>query len=503
MRSTALERERCCNVRHVSNAQVAPCPLAFPSLMSSSVWDLFGDDDAAALPRDAGPPGCASDALATSHPFFADAHAAAEAAAQGGEPYLRAALDDVERDAPDIVRRCVAALVACGEADGAALLSAGDAERFCTAALAALARGGWSSAPDWEEAHALRRVQLAAAALQGGDACTAQRHVDEAALASCRSRAEAYEGGPPALCAALAALTHAAAAAAPPPALPAALPPWALRVPSALPPGMPLCRPGATPAQAVPCVDYASLSVPAFVNGYLAPGRPVLLRGLSADWPATARWSDLGALRAGPEGARTLPVELPGRVVKHMPLRSLIDDHLAPAVARCWDGPGCTAAATTAYVSQHGALEQLPALAASVRVPRLACGALRAANLWLGTDGTVTALHTDDMQNVLAQVFGFKLVRLYLPPPGGAELLAHALRATPHPRAAPGAPLNLFCQADAEAEAGALRAAYPGLADMPPPMEALLGPGDALFIPRGAWHYVRALTPSCSVNFWW
>lgn len=32
--------------------------------------------------------------------------------------------------------------------------------------------------------------------------------------------------------------------------------------------------------------------------------------------------------------------------------------------------------------------------------------------------------------------------------------------------------------------------------------ETILGPGDTLFIPRGCWHYVRSLTASVSVNFW-
>ena len=34
--------------------------------------------------------------------------------------------------------------------------------------------------------------------------------------------------------------------------------------------------------------------------------------------------------------------------------------------------------------------------------------------------------------------------------------------------------------------------------------EVLLRPGDALYIPSGMWHYVRALTghPSLSTNFW-
>lgn len=33
--------------------------------------------------------------------------------------------------------------------------------------------------------------------------------------------------------------------------------------------------------------------------------------------------------------------------------------------------------------------------------------------------------------------------------------------------------------------------------------QGVLGPGDGLYIPRHAWHYVRSLTPSFSVSFWW
>ena len=36
-----------------------------------------------------------------------------------------------------------------------------------------------------------------------------------------------------------------------------------------------------------------------------------------------------------------------------------------------------------------------------------------------------------------------------------------------------------------------------------PYLEAVLKPGDALFIPIFHWHYVRSLTPSFSVSFWW
>jgi hypothetical protein len=33
-------------------------------------------------------------------------------------------------------------------------------------------------------------------------------------------------------------------------------------------------------------------------------------------------------------------------------------------------------------------------------------------------------------------------------------------------------------------------------------VEGILAPGDMLFIPKSHWHYVRSLTTSCSINFW-
>ena len=33
--------------------------------------------------------------------------------------------------------------------------------------------------------------------------------------------------------------------------------------------------------------------------------------------------------------------------------------------------------------------------------------------------------------------------------------------------------------------------------------ETILRPGDAVYIPAGCWHYVRALTRSVSLNFIW
>ena len=74
---------------------------------------------------------------------------------------------------------------------------------------------------------------------------------------------------------------------------------------------------------------------------------------------------------------------------------------------------------SVAYVSQHSLLHQLPGLQDHFAVPDLCLGRLRAANAWLGTANTTTHLHTDDAENLLCQVAGHKLVRLF-PPSCGA-----------------------------------------------------------------------------------
>ena len=54
-----------------------------------------------------------------------------------------------------------------------------------------------------------------------------------------------------------------------------------------------------------------------------------------------------------------------------------------------------------------------------------------------------------------------------------------------------------------EAPAGATcNARYPRFADAEY-LETILAPGEALYIPHGAWHYVRSLSTSVSVNLWW
>lgn len=129
-------------------------------------------------------------------------------------------------------------------------------------------------------------------------------------------------------------------------------------------------------------------------------------------------------------------------------------------------------------------------------------------NAWLGPSGTKSPLHTDPYHNVLCQVVGYKYVRLYAPEERD-KLYPAGLDDN-------GVPMNNTSQVDIQhfrpgvaeptPEQDKTRKfwqkKYP-LFEFAPYQEAILRPGDCLYIPLGWWHYFEAFTPSFSVSFWW
>ena len=101
-----------------------------------------------------------------------------------------------------------------------------------------------------------------------------------------------------------------------------------------------------------------------------------------------------------------------------------------------------------------------------------ACGAL-----WFGPPGTVTSLHHDTSNILFCQVVGRKRFRLF--PPDEPTLLAGAR--------------GVYSHIDPERPGEALSNAWGH--------DEVLAPGEALFLPVGWWHHVRALDLSISVAF--
>ena len=132
-------------------------------------------------------------------------------------------------------------------------------------------------------------------------------------------------------------------------------------------------------------------------------------------------------------------------------------------------------------------------LGAELRVleRREARGEGAATRAWLGPKGTVSPTHRDPTHNLLVQAVGSKYVRLYAPSQERAMYLFADPKRANAARADPRAALE---------EAHARR--FPEFSRAPF-SDAVLEPGDALYIPPGWFHYVQSVTSSFSVSFWW
>jgi len=146
-----------------------------------------------------------------------------------------------------------------------------------------------------------------------------------------------------------------------------------------------------------------------------------------------------------------------------------------------------------AYLAQHLLFEQIPDLLDDIDASPSLCGKDGPShiNAWIGTGGTRTPLHYDSYDNLFVQVIGSKYVRLY-PPKETQNLYVMKQESSTYGKQ------GNFSSVDCEAENFSL---HPK-AKHSKYTEAVLFPGDALFIPCRQWHYLRSCSSSASVNFW-
>ncbi len=140
------------------------------------------------------------------------------------------------------------------------------------------------------------------------------------------------------------------------------------------------------------------------------------------------------------------------------------------------------------YLAQHPIFDYIAELREHIRTPEFVqAGGEKEAklvNVWMGSENSGTRLHFDSSDNLLVQVVGWKRVVLF-----------HA-RETPKLHVQNKG--DNFSPIDVDSDTTWL---FPKFKDAEG-TSVVLGPGDILYMPAGYWHWVRAMTPSISVNFW-
>uniref|UniRef100_T1J4Q5 JmjC domain-containing protein n=1 Tax=Strigamia maritima TaxID=126957 RepID=T1J4Q5_STRMM len=221
-----------------------------------------------------------------------------------------------------------------------------------------------------------------------------------------------------------------------------------------------------------------------FEEKYFRLKLPLIIENAMDFWPAmsTRPWN-INYLRSV-AGNRTVPVELGSKYTDGnwsqslMTVNEFIDKHIV-----CDDGG-------VAYLAQHSLFDQIPELGNDICLPiYCALGEKNDVdiNAWFGPSGTISPLHFDPKHNFLCQIVGEKYIRLYSP--GETE------KVYPHKDS------MLFNTSQVDVE-------HPNLNEFPDfqtakHFDCILNAGEMLYLPPKWWHYVRSLSLSFSVSFWW
>ncbi|KAK9456735.1 hypothetical protein V1511DRAFT_495154 [Dipodascopsis uninucleata] len=282
---------------------------------------------------------------------------------------------------------------------------------------------------------------------------------------------------------------------------------------------------------------------------------PLYLKGVAEQWPAFKKWNCVNyLLMALNNGLRLVPIEIGDSYVSErwsqqiMPFRKVLSSWIDNVKGESIDERNIY------YLAQYDLLTQIPFLRKDILVPDYVfCdfstseyGTNRrkgnvSINSWVGPEGTISPLHTDAHDNILVQVVGYKYVRLYSRTLTKYQMypISNSKKKEAEGNLDSSETIDMSNTSSVELEKGCFGAffgdedvshlaelgddfdfnAFSKLRERIDPkriyrekydkfpwesdyFECILGPGDALFIPCGWWHYVKSLSPSFSVSFW-
>ncbi|XP_024987021.1 lysine-specific demethylase JMJ30 isoform X2 [Cynara cardunculus var. scolymus] len=227
----------------------------------------------------------------------------------------------------------------------------------------------------------------------------------------------------------------------------------------------------------------SALSLEGFMRDYFLSGSPVLLSDSMTHWPARTKWNDLNYLKKV-AGYRTVPVE----VGKNYLCTDWKQEMLT--FSEFLERIQSKSSAAPTYLAQHPLFDQIQELWNDIVIPDYCFAGgteMKSVNAWFGPAGTVTPLHHDPHHNILAQVVGKKYVRLY-PASLSEELYPHS---------------ESMLKNSSQVDLDNMDAnEFPKIQDLEF-VDCILEEGEMLYIPPKWWHYVRSLTTSLSVSFWW
>lgn len=234
-------------------------------------------------------------------------------------------------------------------------------------------------------------------------------------------------------------------------------------------------------------------SIQHFKENHFNKSQPAVLRDCMSQWSAMTKWNKTSYLIDVCRN-RIIPIEIGKNYTNENWSQDLVkfEDFFRRQFLNDETSSGSK---RIEYLAQHNLFDQIPILKNDISTPEYCCITNKTNNdeidvdikAWLGPEGTTSPMHIDEKHNLLCQVFGSKRIIL----------------------AAPEDSVNLYpFEGDMLKNTSQIDAEYLDYEHFPLVKNVkffsfTLYPGEMLYIPPKWWHFVRSLSKSFSVSFWW